>query len=784
MPSIFFLLNHMKRPLAFLFLVVTIFSLLYIYQNPQPKVNQFLFENSTVTFSGIVYQITPTSNSNAVYIKDVLIKKIEDTVVSYPCQNILVYTKDIDGICVQDQLQISGSLQFFTKGTNPGQFNEYVYYRSISVSYKVIADKIDILRKNTNMYVDALQNFKAYCHNNFSAFLDEQDAGVMQAMLLGEKNELNTDIKEIYQKNGIAHILAISALHLSFVGMSLFKILKRVYIPNEIAIPLCMVILLCYGYLTNFSISTNRAIIMLIVSLFSLLVGKSYDFISAIYFSGIIILLQNPFRILNCGFLLSFGAVFAIAYVYPLFQGLFRTEQKEEAKLEEKRTYQLVSIFGIEKNFAQAMEASILGNMVLHVLDGLLLSGSINLVTFPILCYFYFDYPIYSIFLNIVILPFVSVLLVFGFFVAVLGSKFFLFSCLAAKNIHGILWFYYKVCEITLSLPNGIWTMKRPSILQIIIYYSILITAVIICNITSKKTVFCILFLLFVPFLVSSSPQLQITLLDVGQGDGILIESPSGKNYLIDGGSLSVKQLEQYRLTPCLKSKGITTIDCAFITHMDQDHISGIQELMQKTASPGAIQIKNLAVPDIGQKDETYQSLVELAKKQRINVFYIKKGDKLIDGNLTMTCCHPYKGFSSEDRNASSTVLHLKYKEFCILFTGDVQEEGEQCLIEEPLEECQVYKLAHHGSRYTNSEELLDKLQPKYAIVSAGKGNDYGHPHEEVLQRLKERNCETFCTIEQGAIILKSNGHHTYIYGYHGEEKELFPSEKLLGKIS
>ena len=126
----------------------------------------------------------------------------------------------------------------------------------------------------------------------------------------------------------------------------------------------------------------------------------------------------------------------------------------------------------------------------------------------------------------------------------------------------------------------------------------------------------------------------------------------------------------------------------------------------------------------------------------------------------------------------------MKYKEFCILFTGDVQEEGEQCLIEEPLEECQVYKLAHHGSRYTNSEELLDKLQPKYAIVSAGKENDYGHPHEEVLQRLKERNCETFCTIEQGAIILKSNGHHTYIYGYHGEEKELFPSEKLLGKIS
>ena len=262
----------------------------------------------------------------------------------------------------------------------------------------------------------------------------------------------------------------------------------------------------------------------------------------------------------------------------------------------------------------------------------------------------------------------------------------------------------------------------------------------------------------------------EITMMDVGQGDGILIESETGKNYYIDGGSTTVKEVGKYRIVPCLKSKGISSIDYLILTHMDQDHISGATEMLEKCKEPGNVKIKNLLMPDTACKDEAYENMLKLAKKQNVSVMYLKKGDKLIDGMLSMNCLHPVSGFETEDRNDYSTVLLLNYKNFDMLFTGDVSNEGEQAVIDNPdLAQCDVLKAAHHGSKYTNSEDLLSIVKPAYTVISAAKDNDYGHPHKEVLERLDTCGSEHFCTIDYGAIKIKSNG-ETIAFDFYKKE--------------
>ncbi|MCI8407673.1 MAG: MBL fold metallo-hydrolase [Lachnospiraceae bacterium] len=321
-----------------------------------------------------------------------------------------------------------------------------------------------------------------------------------------------------------------------------------------------------------------------------------------------------------------------------------------------------------------------------------------------------------------------------------------------------ILQLYELLCNIFLQLPYSIITVGRPDKVSCILYYGGFVLFLVCYSCCQKKwaVFFCIGML---GIFYSPNPScLTVTMLDVGQGDGILIENVTGKTFFIDGGSTSIKQLGKYRISPCLKSKGISTIDYACVTHMDEDHISGLVELMENCDTTGNTKINHLVLPDTSLRDEPYQNMVALAASKNIPVIYLKKGDKLRDGDLKFTCLHPYPEFATDNRNNYSTVLWMQYKNMDMLFTGDVSDEGEEIIIDNGLPECEVLKAAHHGSKYTNSEKLLEQVLPKYAIISAGEDNRYGHPHSEALERLEAVGAKIFCTINCGAIELQTDG--------------------------
>lgn len=265
--------------------------------------------------------------------------------------------------------------------------------------------------------------------------------------------------------------------------------------------------------------------------------------------------------------------------------------------------------------------------------------------------------------------------------------------------------------------------------------------------------------------------ELQITILDVGQGDGIYIKTPVGRHFLIDGGSSDVSKVGTYRLEPYLESQGVGELDYVFLSHGDGDHTSGIEEMLANQKL--GVRIHTIVLPNENVIDDALYALADLASSNGTNVVIMEAGDSITDakafsGNLMeLTCIAPSDTYEGEIGNASSMVLDLQYGEFDMLFTGDLEKEGEEMVVEsDVLRDYDVLKVGHHGSKNATSEEFLAQVKPEIAVVSAGKDNSYGHPASETLERLEKAGCEVYSTQECGAITIRTDGKNMNVSRY------------------
>ena len=256
---------------------------------------------------------------------------------------------------------------------------------------------------------------------------------------------------------------------------------------------------------------------------------------------------------------------------------------------------------------------------------------------------------------------------------------------------------------------------------------------------------------------------LDITMLDVGQGDGIYLKGPKGTTYFIDGGSSDESSLGKYCMEPFLKSQGTGILDYVFVTHGDTDHYSGIQEMLGR--QDVGIPIKHLILPCNYASDDDLLSLAKNARNVGVTVFAIEEGEGLQEGELTITCLQPAKEDSELIGNAGSMVLEVTYGQFSMLCTGDVEGEGEELLLGKIKgKDYDVLKVAHHGSKNSTTEKFLKLCSPAVALISAGVDNSYGHPHKELLRRLEDAGCRIYNTQKNGAIMLQTDGNSLTIW--------------------
>ncbi len=272
--------------------------------------------------------------------------------------------------------------------------------------------------------------------------------------------------------------------------------------------------------------------------------------------------------------------------------------------------------------------------------------------------------------------------------------------------------------------------------------------------------------------------KLTTVVLDVGQGDGIFMKGPEGNTYLVDGGSSDAKKVGQYRLEPFLKSQGVGRLDYVLISHGDSDHMNGVDELIGRQEI--SVKIGTLVLPVKEVWDEALTGLARKARKHGIRVVVIKPGQSIREGDMVITCIQPgnmeIKSENAESRresavpgtgneglesgNEASMVLAVQYGQFDLLLTGDVEGEGENQLtkqLEERYPDCmwEILKVAHHGSKNSSTEEFLRLVRPAHALISAGKENRYGHPHQETIERLADVGSKIYSTQENEAIIVE-----------------------------
>lgn len=708
-----------KRPLcllaAILLLILWILPVDVWLKEPDIPHGEKLLVTGTVT------KREQKENSQVYTLKNCLCEQSDSTF------SMLAYIQKGVSYPIGCELSLYGTIYQLNKADNPGQFDASMFYQSQGILYTFQTDEILDVEGNVS-YREYLTCIREYLAEKLMILYEERDGGILKAILLGDKSSLREEDQLLYQKNGISHLLAISGLHISLIGISMYRFFRKVGLTFlEAGLP-SGALLLFYGMLTGFGVSTVRAVCMFLVMIFADILGRAYDMASAMSLAAMILLMKSPLLARQAGFLLSFGAVLGICLVYPVLESVIKPKRK--------------------------------------VSKTILFSISLSLVTYPLTVHFFYEYPLYSILLNFIVIPCMPVVMISGASGLFAGCFRAGFGKILGIPAHLVLSFYDFLGSRIMGFPSAVVRLGQEAPWQLIAYYALLLFSLAGLWYARRKIygLFLPIALLLVTLRFRSG--LEFTMLDVGQGDGLFLRFPGAVTCMIDGGSSGVKNVGAYRILPYLKYEGVGKIDYWIITHADQDHISGLMEIMELSGTLEEIPIGTLLFPSIENPDGLYMELWELAEEKGIMVGTIGTGDVIRGDNFSIECKYPVKNSYCTDKNDISTVLSLSYEEFSMLLTGDLGFEGEQNLLRDGLaDSVDVWKVSHHGSKYSGSEEFLKVLRPNLSLISVGK-NNYGHPNPELLERLNIIGSHIETTLEHGALMLESDGHtYTLTYG-------------------
>lgn len=704
-----------------------------------------------------------------------------------------IYLDYING----DYICMSGTVSVPDSATNPGTFDQYIYLRNKGYYLCISNGTIESGNHRPYSIEGFLYGIKNRCTKIIDNSFDSESAGIVKAMLVADKSTLDKNIKKLYSENGIAHIMAISGVHVAIIGMTLYGFLRKLRIGRLISGTFSIAIIILYGIMTGMSSSTERAVIMLILSIAAEYFGRKTDAPTSMGFAMIIMVLGNPYVILDAGFQLSFAAITGVTVVAPQLRKLLRMFKCFIKEADEKKKQKHKKIMSLRK-------------MIIKLIDALVVGIASFITTTPVIIYYYYQFPPYSILINLIVIPLVS-LVVGGSILVVLTGLFFTGAAVVMTYPVRLILFGYKyLCIFASGLPGASVLVGHISIGMVFVYYlSIVLIFAILRMIRIGKTeregpilylmLATVLFLTVVYEVYSYDKSLKVVYMDVGQGDGVLLRTSGHGGILIDGGSSSNKRVGEYVMVPVLKYYGVSEVEYAFVSHGDADHVSGLEYLLNEEQS--GVHVVNLVLPEYGDQD-ALQELKSEATANNVNIIYMKPGDNITYNHqhaetINIECLYPDEeaGQGVLDTNNLSMILKTTITwdvreadienlnkssdsdaSLSLLFVGDAGIAAEQRLIElyekNSLGEipdsiaCDILKVGHHGSRNSSGSDFLKRVSAMYGIISCGKDNRYGHPHAETLERLKMADTKYMTTKEHGAIILSIERGDWSLSGY------------------
>ncbi len=648
-----------------------------------------------------------------------------------------------------DVLLLQGKLTQPAGKRNPGGFDYGLYLKSQSIDglLTIRPENIERVGQETTLYYQIL-GIKRSLENRCDVIFSEEVADLLKGVVFGEKN-INEDLAQSFQDAGVTHVLSVSGLHVGYVFLAMSLLLMTVKINKQYWIFFLAPALLFYVALTGFAASVIRASIMLLCLTWGQGIHRERDALNLLCLAGLVILGIWPAQLFQAGFQLSMGAVLGIILFYnPLLYAYEKRRNK-------KRVHNKIKPG--------------------PVVQGTVMTFCATVGTLPILLYHFKSFTLMSFFSNLLVVPLIGVFLLAGMgFLVIISTAPFLAPVLtipvaflgesiivvldgindlgAAANFLWINRGGLSLAEtglflLLVLLISGYFYLRQPYVRNTVMSLGLVLVLIVMATPLFPRN-------------------LVVTVLDVGQGDSILIETPGGLNYLVDGGGYLFERsnrISDQVLYPALYSKNIRELDAIFLTHNHVDHSQGVEELVFD-----GYPVKNLFM-SVQTNNE------KLLNQQLVPVSLLKK-ESVIEGSdgVTITVYNPEGQIipkEDEQQNNASLVMMVSYQNFNLLLCGDIEAEVEKQLAEELQalsneRDFQIIKIPHHGSKTSSTQEFIQAIDPETAVISVGANNSFNHPSDEVMERLDKEAITALRTDQKGAVEITSNGEFIHIRNY------------------
>ncbi len=680
----------------------------------------------------------------------------------------LVTVNDVDGnfqdLTIGNTYEFKGKLRAPFSAGNPSQFDYGKYLRNFDTFTVYYADKNDVHKIESELtlkwkFLQNLNKIRNKIISTHSEFLKSPYLEILGGIVFGDDAVAPPDyIKASFINSGLLHILAASGMNVAFIYGFWFFFMRRLKVPFKISVISGMFVIILYTFMTGLGPSLIRAALMLLIILIGKLIDRDTHSVSLLALVALLMLIYNPAYINDVGFQLSFLVTF----------GLLTTGNIIFEKLKEINVPDWIS-----------------GTLLIPVIAQIWVA--------PIQMFYFNTFSLYSIFANILSVPFLSVVSFGGFLssIAALFMPYTKFVCMPLDFIlNYILKIIVYISDFFAKLPNSIVETTHPTIFQLFIYYCVVLLITISIKIFSDKetmkkllyTSLVLITLLIISTINIPNNNLEIITFDVQNADCFLIKTPQNKYFIIDTGRSGYKKGQSQAkaiLIKYMKDRGIKNIEGMIITHFDNDHSGGAYDIMN------TLNVENVYINSFTDTSPSAEFVYKGIQENKVNAripennttIYTEPDFKL----KTYYAAIPVRKFKYEGQheNENSIVTLLQYKNFDMLFMGDAGITAFNKIEKDIPTNVEVLKVGHHGGPNVVDKRMLDKLNTKISIVSTGL-NNFGHPNKSTIDIL--RNTEIYRTDRHNSIKITTDGDLYTILTYD-KSKRKYTKSRILQTI-
>lgn len=755
---------------ASVLLILGVFAIVKNYMSPKLVlfwyfVFFFGFFNASLRIknSDVLYQLSPQEATITGQVTSIPASNIKDRTkfflnvsdISYAGKNektkaktyVTVYANDGDfsKFNIGDTYKIKGKLRTPFKVGNPSQFDYGRYLRNFNTFTLFYADQNDCIKQDVRLaprwaFLQGLNNIRNGIIQTHSKYLKSPNIEILGGIVFGDDAISPPDyIKQAFLNSGLLHILAASGMNVAIVYGIWFFILNKFKVPFNVIVSSGIFMIIFYALMTGLGPSVIRAMFMLIFILLGKLIDRDAHSISLLSFVALLMLIYNPAYINDVGFQLSFLVTFGLLTTAPV-------------------------VFERIKFMPNWLSGAIFIPIVAQIWVA------------PIQMFYFNTFSLYSVFANIAIMPFVSIVSFGGFISSVLAlikpiasPVCFVFDFVLNPVLNCLVF----ISEYFAKLPHSLISTTQPSVLQVFLYYGIVFAITLLLKLgKDKKFIFatCALFVVLILSTINiPNKNFETIAFDVQNADAFLIKTPENKYFLIDSaksGYKGAKSPARAIILEYLKDRGIKDIEGFIITHFDNDHSGGAVDLMQN------LRIKRVYINSYNDKSRTSEKIYSYLKSHKNISVDIPRNNQVIysEPNFKIKLFEAnLRGKKSENENSIITLV--SNNKFDELFMGDAGTTAFEKIQNYLPNNIEVLKVGHHGAKNVVNKRMLDKINPKFAIVSTGP-NNYGHPNGVTLNILETHKVKTFRTDIQNSIKVVSSPEVYNIQSYNKSDNK------------